>query len=58
MDVTYPSTVYVNGFACKNCTDVDNAVRHIDPAHPKDGPYGIDAPASPSGGAGQVDLVA
>jgi hypothetical protein len=39
----YPHPVTVNGFACKNCTDVDNAKRHIDPAHPKDGPYGVNA---------------
>jgi hypothetical protein len=37
----YPTPVTVNGYACKNCTDVDNAKKHIDPAHPKDGPYGI-----------------
>jgi hypothetical protein len=36
----YPQPVYVNGFSCKNCTDVDYAKKHIDPAHPKDGPYG------------------
>jgi hypothetical protein len=39
----YPQPVQVNGFSCKNCTDVDYAKKHIDPAHPKDGPYGIDA---------------
>ena len=31
----------VNGYQCRNCTDVDYAKRHIDPARPKDGPYGI-----------------
>jgi len=49
--VNYPTPVIVNGFSCKNCTDVDLAKKHIDPAHPKDGPYGIDAknqPPSPS----------
>ncbi|MEO6338684.1 MAG: hypothetical protein ABIO39_01490 [Caulobacteraceae bacterium] len=35
----------VNGFQCKNCTDVDYAKKHIDPAHPKDGPYGVNNPA-------------
>jgi len=40
--VNYPSPVMVNGYACKNCTDVDYAKKHIDPAHPKDGPFGID----------------
>jgi hypothetical protein len=43
ISVNYPAPVYVNGFQCKNCTDVDYAKKHIDPAHPKDGPYGIDA---------------
>ena len=38
----------VNGFRCANCTDVDYAKKHIDPAHPKDGPYGINA-KDPSG---------
>ena len=31
----------VNGYRCYNCTDVDYAKRNIDPAHPKDGPYGV-----------------
>jgi hypothetical protein len=34
----------INGFQCKNCTDVDYARKHIDPAHPKDGPFGVDNP--------------
>jgi hypothetical protein len=37
----YPSPVTVNGFSCRNCTDVDNAKKHIDPAHPSAGPFGI-----------------
>jgi len=37
----YPSPVMVNGYSCKNCTEVDLAKKHIDPAHPKDGPFGI-----------------
>jgi hypothetical protein len=44
----YPQAVQVNGFTCRNCTDVDNAKKHIDPAHPKSGPYGIDAATDPS----------
>jgi len=44
----YKTPVYVNGFACKNCTDVDNAKKHIDPEHPKSGPYGINAKNDPS----------
>lgn len=39
----YAHPVTVNGYSCKNCTDVDYARKHIDPAHPKDGPYGLDA---------------
>ena len=41
--VNYPNPVTVNGYSCKNCTEVDEAKKHIDPAHPKDGPYGVDA---------------
>jgi hypothetical protein len=45
--VNYPTPVTVNGYSCKNCTDVDYAKQHIDPAHPKDGPYGVDAKTQP-----------
>ena len=41
------SIQFVNGFQCRNCTDIDYAKKHIDPAHPKDGPYGINAPNQP-----------
>ncbi len=34
----------INGYQCSNCTDIDNAKKNIDPAHPQDGPYGINAP--------------
>ena len=44
----YPTPVSVNGFLCKNCTDVDYAKKHIDPAHPRSGPYGIDAKDDPT----------
>jgi hypothetical protein len=44
----YPSPVQVNGFLCRNCTDVDYAKKHIDPAHPRSGPYNIDAKDDPS----------
>jgi hypothetical protein len=33
----------VNGYICHNCSDVALAKRNIDPAHPKDGPNGVDA---------------
>ena len=38
----------VNGFQCNNCTDIDYAKKHIDPAHPKDGPYGVNAKTDPA----------
>ncbi len=28
----------VNGYSCRDCTDVSYAKKNIDPAHPKDGP--------------------
>ncbi len=34
----------INGFQCRDCTDVAYAKKHIDPAHPKDGPFGVNAP--------------
>jgi len=46
----------VNGFQCRNCTDVDYAKKHIDPAHPKDGPYGVDAKDSTVNGADPQSL--
>ena len=46
--VNYPSPVWVNGYQCRNCSDVDLAKKHIDPAHPKSGPYGVDAKSDPS----------
>jgi hypothetical protein len=30
----YATPVIVNGYSCKNCTDVDYASKHIDPATP------------------------
>jgi hypothetical protein len=44
----YPQPVQVNGFTCRNCTDVDYAKKHIDPAHPKSGPYDVNAATDPS----------
>lgn len=34
----------VNGYVCHDCTEVDLARKGIDPAHPKDGPFGKDKP--------------
>lgn len=44
----YARPVQVNGFACYNCTDVANAKKHIDPAHPQSGPYDINAAQDPT----------
>ena len=33
----------VNGYPCKNCTDVENAKKGVDPAKPKDGPNGVNS---------------
>lgn len=44
----YATPIQVNGFSCKNCTDVAYAKKHIDPAHPKSGPYNVNASADPS----------
>lgn len=46
--VNYPSPVMVNGYSCKNCTEVDEAKKHIDPAFPKDGPFGVNAANQPT----------
>ena len=48
ISANYPTPVQVNGFTCKNCTDVDYAKKHIDPAHPKAGPYGVNAASDPT----------
>ena len=37
----YSSPVRVNGFSCRNCSEVDQAKRNIDPANPAGGPFGI-----------------
>ena len=43
----YSRPVYVNGYSCRNCTDVDNAKKNIDPAHPRSGPFGSTADTDP-----------
>ena len=48
LSVNYPTPVWVNGFQCRNCSDVDLAKKHIDPDHPKSGPFGVDARSDPS----------
>jgi hypothetical protein len=44
----YAQPVTVNGYACRNCTDVDYAKKNIDPAHPKSGPFGVNADTDPT----------
>jgi hypothetical protein len=44
----YSTPVMVNGYTCKNCTDVANAKKNIDPQHPRSGPYGINAQTDPT----------
>ena len=34
----------VNGYYCRTCADESLARRNVDPARPKDGPFGRDAP--------------
>lgn len=54
----YPQPVTVNGFSCRNCTEVDEAKKHIDPARPKDGPYGINARDRPKDAHGPAVILA
>lgn len=58
--VNYPSPVQVNGYTCRNCTDVDYAKKHIDPQHPKDGPFGINKAPAPGAAhkTGSLDTAA
>ncbi len=48
ISANYTIPVNVNGFSCKNCTEVEEAKKFIDPAHPKSGPFGIDAKSDPT----------
>ena len=43
----YPRPITVNGYVCRNCDDVANAKRNIDPAAPD----GVDQPAVSFGGS-------
>ncbi len=44
----YSLPVRVNGYSCKNCSEVDTAKRHVDPAHPRSGPDNRDATIDPT----------
>lgn len=39
----YSSPVTVNGYSCRNCTDVARAEKNVDPANPSAGPFGVNA---------------
>ena len=41
IDATYPAPVIVNGYSCRNCTDVSRAEHNIDPANPLGDPFGV-----------------
>ncbi len=45
---TYAAPVQVNGYMCRDCTDVGLAQKNIDPEHPKSGPGNADAVSDPS----------
>lgn len=47
-NVNYPHPVQVNGYQCRNCTDVDFANKRIDPQHPLSGPNDINAATDPT----------
>lgn len=38
----------VNGYVCRTCCDVDLAKKGIDPAHPHDGPNGLEPRTPPA----------
>ena len=42
-------TVYIHGFPCKNCTDIDLAAKDIDPQHPAAGPQWLQPKKGPDG---------
>ena len=44
----YPTPIIVNGYGCNTSKDVDYAMRFIDPANPKAGPFGVDAMPDPA----------
>ncbi len=44
----HAASVQVNGFICRDCTDVGFAQKNIDPQHPKSGPGNASAASDPS----------
>lgn len=55
----YTRPVYVNGYQCWNCTQVDEAKKGVDPADPKAGMVGPDVgvPLSAKAASGQDPAV-
>lgn len=51
----YSSPVTVNGFVCRNCSDVDRAKRQIDPADPAAGPFGVNGSHKPGKATGPAN---
>jgi hypothetical protein len=56
--VNYPTPVTVNGFSCANCSQVDQAAAHIDPAHPLSGAYEVNALQDPTRSAADKARIA
>lgn len=56
--VNYPTPVTVNGFSCANCSQVDQAAAHIDPAHPQSGAYNVNALQDPTRSEAQKAQIA
>ena len=48
VNANYPTPVQVNGFTCRNCTEVVFVLLLFVSAQPKAGPYGVDAASDPS----------
>ena len=56
--VNYPAPVQVNGYACQNCGQVEQAKKNIDPANPAAAPQGAAVKPAPAAGTGaRLDLV-
>jgi hypothetical protein len=44
----YPAPVQVNGYSCRNCSEVSLATKGIDPKHPQSGPANRTADRDPT----------
>ena len=62
ISTNYSTPVMVNGFSCRNCSEVDQAKKNIDPADPAGGPFGMNSTKPATGlnahKAGPVDRAA